>query len=254
MRRSVTNMVAGNHDIILPASDGRVHVFDPKKWGELPGTDFWIFCGSTDTPPTGDTDLVSYGWETSGVSTFTYLPGSGADFLSGSPIADAGATGGYNFGTAGDYLISPFIFGDYVHARMVQELLGYFPTELNLEVYGRFAANPDENASGFGFVEAGGGGGVLADADLMAFIGPGGSNFELIRGDGTVDAGAAAYDTDPHLFKIKCSGMTAEWFIDDVSQGTLGLQDDLWPVAFAINTEAGGTADPVVSWVHVYYN
>ena len=239
----------GQHDIILPAADGRVHQYDPHHWGCRPATDFWVVFNTSDLAPSGDWDLLSNGWESVG---WSHLAPSGADFLSGTPTADIGTTGGANFDTAGDYLISPFQFGDYSHARMVQELLGYLPTELNLEVYGRFAANPDENASGFGFVEAGGGGSVLADADLMAFIGLGGTKFELIRGDGTVDESVAVYDTDPHLFKIKCSGTTAEWFIDDVSQGTLGLQDDLWPVAFGVSVET--TADPVVSWAHVWYN
>ena len=222
-------------------------------WGSSPGTDFWLFCNNADQIPAGGsaTELKTHGWEGEG---FSYLAGSGADFLSGSPIADAGTTGGFNFDAANDHLISPFIFGDYAHAVMFKQIMGYLPTTLNLEVFGRFGANPDENASGFGWLEAGGGGGSPADADLMAFIGLGATNFEIIRGDGTVDASVAVYDTDPHSFKISITGAVVTWYIDDVSQGTLVVQDNLWPVAFTANTETGGTADPVVSQVHIWYN
>lgn len=237
------------HELIRPDIDHRWHVTDPQKWGQSPGTDYWLVCHESDMVAAGGRDLSDHGWSANG---FSFKEGSGADFLSGVPIADAGAIGGFNFDTAGDYLISPFIFGDFAHAKMFRNLMGYLPTTLCLEVFATFAANPDENASGFGFCEAGATG-ALADGDMMAFIGPGGSKFELIRGDGTVDEGVAVYDTDPHLFKIVITGAVVTWYIDDVSQGTLVVQDDLWPVAFAINTEGSGTADPVVSWAHVWY-
>ena len=155
--------------------DRRVHVKDPVQWSTSAGTDFWLIGGGADLIEAGANDLDQFGWETAG---FEYTAGSDADFLS---AADPGVTGGLDFATAEDFLISPFIFGDYAHGQMVKELLGYDPTSLNLEVYGRFAANADENASGFGWVEAGGGGGVLADADLLAFIGIGATQFELIH-------------------------------------------------------------------------
>lgn len=238
------------HDIILPAAEHRVYVNDPQKWGQSPGTDYFLKCHEADMAAAGGRDLVNHGWESGG---FSYLASSGADFLSGTPVADRGTLGGFNFDAANDYLISPFIFGDYAAALEFQNIMGYLPTTLVLEVYARFAANADENATGFGFLEAGGGGGSPADADMMAFIGMGATHFELIRGDGTVDASAAVFDTDPHLFKISLTGAVVTWYIDDVSQGTLVVQDDLWPCAFVINTETGGDGDPVVSWAHVHY-
>ncbi|MCH8889951.1 MAG: NAD(P)H-binding protein, partial [Myxococcales bacterium] len=93
-------------------------------------------------------DLVANGWVTSGG---THTVGSLAGMLDSS---DAGTTGGQNMDTADDFINSPFIFGDYVHGRMVQEFLRHFPTELNMECYARLAAGNDENGSGFGFLEA----------------------------------------------------------------------------------------------------
>lgn len=237
---------------LIKGADRRVHIQNPRFWGSSAGTDYWAVFGDTamiETATQGDLDL--WGWETTDVA---FIVGSGADFLSGSPIADAGTIGGIHTDATADFLISPFIFGDFSHTQMVAGLLGYTPTNLNMECYAMFSANSDENATGFGFVEAGGGGGALADADMMAFIGTGGTKFEIIRGDGTVDASVDNVDTDPHLWKITCSGTTAEWFIDGVSQGTITLQDNLWPVSWAVNTETSGTDDPVVSWVHIWYD
>ena len=228
-------------------ADRRVHVNKAKDWGQAAGTDFWAVFGDVaqvEAATLGDLDL--YGWET---DTVAFVAGSDADFISS---ADVGVTGGVTTATEDDFLISPFIFGDYAHSLMVEALLGYPPTSLNMECYARFSANADENASGFGWVEEGGGGGVLADADLLAFIGNGGTEFELNQGDGTVDAGDTD-DTDSHLFKIIISGLTAEWFIDGTSQGSLTLETDLFPAAWAVNTEATGTVDPVVAWVHIWY-
>ncbi len=242
--------MAAGHELVLPPSSQRSFITDPQKWGQSPGTDFCILMHEEDMVAAGGRDLANHGWEANG---FSFLAPSGADFLSGTPIADRGTSGGFNFDTAGDYLISPFMFGDYAAATMFRHFMGYLPTTLVLEVYARFGANADENATGFGWLEAGGGGGVAADADMMAFIGMGATNFELIRGDGTVDASAAVFDTDPHIFKISITGAVVTWYIDDVSQGTLVVQDDLWPCAFIINTEAGGTGDPVVSRVDIHY-
>jgi hypothetical protein len=122
----------------------------------------------------GGKDLADRGWGSGG---FSHLAPSGADFLSNS-----GTTGGFNFDTAGDFLISPYIFGDIGASTLYEDVMGSVPTKMTMEVYGRFGANADENATGFGFLEAGAGVTSPADADMMAFIGMGATNFELIRG------------------------------------------------------------------------
>ena len=233
---------------IVRGTARRLAVPSPAEWGHAIGTDYHAFFGEADEAASGGKDLVGDGWETNG---FGYLAASGANFLD---VDNQGTMGGFNFDVASDYLISPFIFGSYCRGRFMQDLFGYFPTTLTMEVMAYFASTAaDEQATGFGFVEAGSGGGVLAKADLMAFISVGATNFELHSG-AAADEGSAK-DTSPHVFKIVITfGGSAEWFIDDVSQGTIAIQSALWPVAWAANTQAGGNNDPVVCWVDIEYN
>jgi hypothetical protein len=239
--------VPKGHGLVRVAHNLRVHALHPQEWGALPATDYWANWGYLTGIPgnaIGDPDL--YGWLTSG---YSHLASSGADFMSS---ADVGTTGGLNFDAAGDYIISPFIFGDYAHALLVGQILGHMPTSLNMECYARFAANNDEEETGFGFLEAGTDANALVKADLMAFITSDGTNFSLESG-AAADAGSTD-NTTAHQFKIKCSGTTAEWFIDGTSQGTIALQNDLWPVAWGAGTKATtGANDPVIAWTHIWY-
>lgn len=237
------------HGLVRVAHNLRVHAYRPQDWGAAVATDYWANWGDLTMGDTAASDLVANGWLTSG---FSQLAGSGADFISNSPIADAGTTGGLNFATVSDYIISPFIFGDYAHALLAGQILGYMPTTLNMECYARFAAGADEEETGFGFLEAGTDANALVKADLMAYIAVDGTYFSLESG-AAADAGSAK-DTNPHQFKIKCKGTTAEWRIDGTDQGSIALQADEWPVAWGAGTKAGsGTNDPVIAFVHIWY-
>ena len=235
---------------VVPGNSRRVHALRPYDWAVTAATDYWATFGSVLGIPggAGEEDLDLYGWVTSG---FSHTVGSGADFLTS---VDVGVTGGVNMNAANDFLLSPFIFGDFAHGEMVKGLLGHAPTRLNMECFARFAANADESASGFGFVEAGATG-QFAEGDLLAFVTSDATNFTLVSGE--PDTGAGSTDnTTAHLFKItinKGTTLAIDWFIDGVQQTSMDLQEDLWPAAFAINTEATGTNDPVVSWVHIWY-
>ena len=228
------------------SSTRRVHVLHPHEWAEAGATDYWANFGNVvciSGNAIGDLDL--YGWTTTG---FSHTVGSAADFLSSSGV---GTTGGVNFGAVSDHLRSPFIFGDYAHGQLVAALLGYDPTILNMECYARFAANANEEETGFGFVEAGSAV-PFVKAGLMALITSDGTNFSLESG-AAADAGSAD-NTTPHLFKIAVGSASIEWFIDGVSQGTLALQTGLWPVAWGASTKAtSGTNDPVINWIHIWY-
>ena len=223
----------------------RIHVTDPKLWGSNAGTDFWWNCNNADQVAAGSDDLVGHGWiSTGGV----YLAGSAADFLSS---ADVGTTGGYHMDTAADTVASPQVFGDYLHARMAEAILGAAPTTLNAEFYMRLSANNDEQASGVGFWEAGSTS-AFAKGDTMAVVVSGGTNFEIHSG-AAEDSGSTD-NTTAHIFKMTGTfGSTWEWWIDGTSQGTLAIQADLWPVMFGVNTQAGGSNDPVLNWAHVWY-
>lgn len=234
------------HGIVRVSHNLRVHAYRPQDWGAFPATDYWANWGDLTFADAAASDLVANGWLTSG---FSQLASSGADFISSS---DVGTPGGLNFDAVSDYIISPFIFGDYAHALLAGQILGYMPTVLNMECYARFAANADEEETGFGFLEAGVDANALVKADLMAYITSDGTNFSL-ESAAAADAGSED-NTDPHQWKIKCFSTTAEWFIDGVSQGTIALQEDLWPVAWGAGTKAGtGTNDPVINFVHIWY-
>lgn len=228
-------------------TDKRVHVTNPRDWGMSAGTDYWANFGDLTLVEGDSQDLSLYGWLESG--TWASLAGSGADLLAS---ADVGVTGGANIDTANDGITSPFIFGDYAHATMVEALLGYAPTRLNFECYARFAANNNEESSGFGFMEAGAASPAVK-AGHMAFITSDGTDFSLESG-----AAAATSDdndnTTAHLWKVTLTfGGSVSFAIDGVTQAnTLALQTDLFPVAWGASTATAN--DPVISWVHIWYD
>lgn len=237
------------HGIVRVGHNYRLHVTRPQLWAESVATDYWAnWMGHAGLIEAGVLDLDQFGWsETAG---FSQLVGAAAGMMDAS---DVGTTGGINFDVGDDFIISPFIFGDYAHAKMVEGILGYVPTELSMECYARFAASSaDEQATGFGFVEAGATG-TLVKGDTNGFITIGATNFELHTG-AAADEGSAK-NTTAHLFKITfTAGSTAEWFIDETSQGTLAIQANVWPAAWAGQTANAGVNDPVIAWTHIWYS
>lgn len=236
------------HGLVRVAHNLRVHAYRPQDWGAFPATDYWANWADSTFADAAASDLVANGWFTSG---FSHLAGSGADFMSSSGV---GVTGGLNFDASDDYCISPAIFGDYAHQLLAGQILGYMPTSLNMECYARFAVNNNEEATGFGFLEDGGAGAAaITKANTMAFLTSDGTNFSMESG-----AAAAASDsldsTTAHQFRITCTGSTATLRIDGVEQGnTLALQAGQWPVPWGAGTTTGGANDPVISFVHIWY-
>jgi hypothetical protein len=235
------------HGLVRVAHNLRVHAPTNQEWGAYAATDYWANFGNPDAIPAnaiGDPDL--YGWATTG---YSHTLGSAADFLSST---DVGTTGGINFDAAGDYIASPPIFGDYANALLAGQILGYMPTALNMECYARFAANNNEEETGFGFVHSDAAV-PFVKAGLMALITSDGTNFSL-ESSAAADAGSTD-NTTAHQFRITISGTTAEWFIDGTSQGTIAIVADKWPAKWGVSTKAAtGANDPVVSWVHIWYS
>lgn len=224
----------------------RLHVTDPRKWATSPGTDFWFVPGpEVTTAEVSGTLLSDFGWTT---TSLVETAGSGGDFLAS---ADVGTPPHLLTNAASDLLQSPSIFGDYIHGQQAAEFLGYSPTQLIVDFYAAMTVHSaNETATGWGLVEAGGTAGT--DADAMAWIFTDGSNFTL-RSAADSDAGAAD-DAAWHRFRIVVSQGTTdavEWFIDGTSQGTMDLQEDLWPCSFGMF--ASTTNRPGLAWVHIYY-
>lgn len=226
----------------------RKYVTDPRAWAFDVGTDYLLVPSVTTaliTSGTAGQVLSEFGWVT---TSLTHATPSGADFMAS---ADKGTPNGFLTDATGDILRSPIIFGDYNHARAVQQILGYFPTSLNLEVGATFTvASADENQTAFGFLEDGGTASVAADQ--LAAIYSDGTNF-ILRSDADSDAGAVI-DTNYHVWKTVIKPGTTdkvEWFIDGTSQGTMNLKEDEFPVSFFMH--ALTTNRIRLSWVHVYY-
>ena len=232
---------------ITRASDRRVHITNPRDWATSGATDFWCNFSDPNLIPAGSFALENYGWVESGA--WTTLVGVDGDLLSSS---DTGITGGANLGTGGDGITSPYIFGDYAHGTMAGAFLGYDPTTLNFECYARFAANFDEESSGFGFSEESAAEPAVK-AGHMAFITTDGTNFSLESG--AAEAVSDGLDnTAAHVWRVTLTaGGAVTWAIDGVEQtNTLALQTDLFPVAWGAACQT--LNDPVINWVHIWYS
>jgi hypothetical protein len=221
------------------------HHVPAHLWASQPGTDFWLLGGHADIVTTGAADvaggLSGWGWTTTALSLTT---GSAGDFLSSS---DKGVHTGISIGAASDLLQSPVIFGDYAHGLQAAQFLGYYPTQLNLEVYATFTViNTASDTTGFGLVEDGGS--AIVGADQLAYVTSNGTNF-LFRSGAANDASIAVADTNAHLFRIKVTSASVEWFIDDVSQGAIALEADEWPVSFG----AGALATTGANFFHLHH-
>jgi len=220
-----------------PGPLNRAHLLAGQDWADGVGTDFWLFTGDGEQLTSGAGDLLeSHGWTTTNLAVA--VP-TGADFLA---VAGIGTPNAFVFGDDTDLLQSPEVFGDYIHGVMSQAFLGRMPTKMVMETFAAFTANAaDEDRTGFGLVEAGGAAGVAADH--MAWIYTDNTNFILLSGADS-DAGAAV-DAAYHLFRIEITLGTVdkvEWFIDGVSQGTMDLQENLWPCS------SERTPTPLTDW------
>ena len=111
--------------------------------------------------------------------------------------------------------------------------------------------NTASDTTGFGWVEDGGSG--IVGADQIAYITSDGTNF-LFKNDTVSDTSIAVADTNPHLFRIKVTSASIEWFIDDVSQGTIALKTDEWPASFGAGALATTGANFFhIGWAHIFY-
>ena len=214
-------------------------------WTRSAATDFWY--AERAAGIAADELITDYGWTTTALS---YTVGSAADLLTS---ADVGTPTSTDFGAASDLLVSPSIFGDYIHSQIAAGILGYNPTTLNMEVYAAFTANGgNETTSGFGFSTGTG----LTATNHVAYIHSNGTLFAIRGTDGTgalTDTGAAK-DTAFHKWKIVLTaGGSTEWFIDGTSQGTITLKTDMFPTAFSAGIVAAGANTLSIAHAHIWY-
>jgi len=223
-------------------------IADPALWYSSPGFEFWIVFGHVDlmtVQAATNRGLSGAGWTGAIAATASITEGAGADFLSSADLDPTRLVRG----STNLAMRSPRVFGSYDHGQAAARFLGHTPTRLTLEFYGRMSvASANENTSGWGFhtpagtdfTAAGSAGGIVSD----------GTNFRLRSVTGN-DAGAAI-DTAWHLWRIEWIGTTVEWFIDNTSQGTVTLDNDIWPTSLAFLD--GTTNRPQTAWARVFYS
>jgi len=219
-------------------------VKNARDWAGGAGFVFLFDCVGDDHPdmPTATSNiggLTGWGWAQSGVINDT--PNTGDLFVATSDIGPNGSAG----------MVSPRIFGGADHRAMAAKFLSVTPTKLVLEFYGRWAAAASNNETTSwicGFTR------TTSDTDASAAGSAGcitsnGTNFVLTSDNGS-DVGAAL-DTNHHWFRIEIGAATTEWFIDDVSQGTIATETGIFPVAVSIRRSTGN--QPRLSQGRVYY-
>jgi hypothetical protein len=240
------------------ANVNREYVTDPRDWAYKVGTDYlWLPSTNTAliTSGTAGEVLSEFGWVTTALSFGAPV---GGDFLSS---ADVGATDAQNailLGATADIVRSPVIFGDYMHARAVQQILGYFPTKLTLETYAALTVrSANETQTAFGFLI--GGGTASVAADHTAAITSNGTNV-LLRSEpaggaltdngGTIGVVGAGY----HMWKITLDATNIEWFMDGTSQGTISMSTvtEEFPVSFFGHALTTNRIN--IGFIHIYYS
>lgn len=221
-------------------------ITDPRFWASRLGYEFWINVGHQDpfsTMSASNDGLSGYGWTCTSLAVTEGVAGdfgSAADIDPTRIILDA----------TGDTLTSPSIFGNDAHGKQAARFLGYIPTKLCCEFFAAFTVNTaNELGTWIGFntpaavtdpTAAGGGPGAIVSD---------GTNFRL-RSDNGNDAGAAK-DNAWHIWRIEVMASTVEWFIDDVSQGTITTETDIFPCFFGMRCTT--TNRIAFSWGRVWY-
>lgn len=221
-------------------------VTDPRYWHTNAGYEFQADFGNVDliTVLSATNDgLSGYGWAT---TSLVAVDGTAGDLLD---AADVTPTHILTDAT-GDTLASPRIFGSYSHALQASRFLGYMPTRLVMECYAAFTVNSAfENATFFGLAGPGTTAANGSGSCASVYANNGGGNFRLDSQSGG-DNGATS-DTAWHKWKIVVDATNTEWFIDDVSQGTITTEADDWPCSFKLI--ASTTNRIALSWVRIYY-
>lgn len=218
-------------------------VRNARDWLGGAGFEFWF--GSIgddllDTPAatTNLAGLQGWGWGQSG--TVNDTPITGNLFEAYSYINPSTTSG----------IASPRIFGGIDHLNMAAKFLGVTPTKLVFEFYGKFSTTAaNETTSWIGGLTR-----TTSDTDAAATGSAGcitcnGSNFVLTSDNGS-DVGATI-DTDPHWFRIEVGAVNTEWFIDDVSQGTITTETGIFPIAISTRRASGN--QPQLMQGRVYY-
>ena len=218
-------------------------------WDDSSGSDFFFEPDAAQISGTGNAeDLSDRGWT---ATSLAFVAGVSANFLDD---GTKGVPSHFLTDAASDLLQSPDLFGDFLHGHQAAHHLGETePSTLTLEMWLTFSVESNnETATCGGFTDAGGS--IIVATDAVATIFSDGTNFGC-RSSADSDLGALA-DTALHLFKIVISKGTTdaiEWFIDDVSQGTLNLRTGVFPVSWGVGVVSAGSNRILIGPCRIYY-
>ena len=219
---------------LTPLSAGIVR--NMRDWAGGAGYEFWFGNLADDLSSVASASnpagVDGWGWTTPTSTTET----QGGDLFS---EVDPGFNSWQP--SSGGTWRSPQIFGGADGYRMAQIFLRQAPTKLVCEFYGYFTSNPTGNT--VATIAGGLVSGAPSSADGAGSAGvivSDGTNFRLVSDNGN-DAGAAI-DNALHLWRIEYGLVTTEWFMDDVSQGTITTETDVWPTGYYSRAQAGETA------------
>lgn len=211
---------------------------NPRDWQDSRGSEYHAQFGNQDLfAAAGGSNLAGldgFGWVVTSINSVVDVAGSAdqqgvGDFLSASDV-DAVAA---NLNASLDDLRSPQIFGGYGGALGAAAFLGALPTVMTFECLARFVvSSANEVTSYLGFVKGGGSTDISAAGNGIAIVSDA-VNFKLWAA-AVSDLGAAV-DTLWHRWKIVV-GANVEWYIDDVSQGTVALPTDVFPMCVGFKT------------------
>lgn len=229
------------------SGDANGTIQSPQFWAGSPGWEYWLGNPHADlvavASATNPSGLDGWGWT---CTTLSVVEGGTGDFMSS---ADNDPTY-INLADAADVLSSPRIFGGYDSFLLAEHFLGAAPTKMCVEFYAAFAVNSTNQTTTFigmtapatvDAAAAGSGGAIVSN----------GANFVLVS-DTQSDAGAVV-DTLYHKFRLEYTPGapgTLQWFIDDVSQGSVNLETDIWPLSFKAIAQAN---DIRLCWLHIWY-
>ncbi len=225
--------------LTTPPAANRRHV-GALAWNE-PATDFWFNAANSVAGLSAATAvgaLQSSGWVSNTSPAFS-------NTATGDLISSADDTpAAFLMDTSGDKFYSPIIFGNYDHALLAGQFLGYTPTRLRARFRAAFTvASANEAASFIGFT-----GGSTIVAGIL-------SNATNFLGNNSANSSTLiAVDNVYHLWDIvlDSSGTPSiSYSVDGVAFASTVVVQDLFPCAFGMITST--TNRIAWSWAHLNY-
>ncbi len=224
---------------LVAAPAPRKHV-GALAWNE-PATDFWFNAADSVeglSAATAVGALQSSGWVSSTSPAFSNA--ATGDLFSSADDTPAA----FLMDTSGDKFYSPIIFGNYDHALLASQFLGYMPTRLRARFRAAFTvASANEAGSFIGFT---------GGATIVSAIYSNATNF--LGNNSSASSTLPVVDNAYHLWDITLDSSgtpSLAYSVDNVAYASTAVVQDLFPCAFGMLTST--TNRIAWSWAHIWY-